>query len=73
MLVPTFSPQSHHNLTFSLDMYISNMHNQPMKVTWDPAKVASNFRKHKIRFSDAESLLFDPMALTVEDEGVEGE
>ena len=54
-------------------MYILNMHNQPLKVTWDPAKAASNFRKHKIRFSDAESLLFDPMALTVADESAEGE
>ena len=54
-------------------MYILYMHNQPMTVRWDPAKAASNFRKHKIRFSDAESLLFDPMALTVEDESVEGE
>jgi hypothetical protein len=61
------------NLTIALDMYISYMHNQSMKVTWDPAKAASNFRNHKIGFSDAESLLFDPMVLTVEDESVEGE
>lgn len=54
-------------------MYILNMHNQPLKVTWGPAKAASNFRKHKIRFSDAESLLFDPVALTVADESAEGE
>ena len=38
-----------------------------MKITWDPAKAKSNFRKHKIRFSDAEAVLFDPMALTIED------
>ena len=44
-----------------------------MKITWDPAKAESNFRKHKIRFSDAEAVLFDPMALTVEDETSEGE
>jgi len=44
-----------------------------MKITWDPAKAESNFRKHKIRFSDAEVALFDPMALTIEDENAEGE
>lgn len=38
-----------------------------MKVTWDPAKAKSNFLKHKIRFADAEAVLFDPLALTIED------
>jgi uncharacterized protein len=36
-------------------------------------KAESNFRKHKIRFSDAESVLFDPMALTVEDQIIDRE
>jgi uncharacterized DUF497 family protein len=49
------------------------MHNYLMKITWDPAKAESNFRKHKIRFSDAEAVLFDPMALTIEDETAEVE
>jgi len=44
-----------------------------MKITWDPAKAESNFRKHKIRFSDAEAVLFDPMALTIADETAESE
>ncbi|MEE8621157.1 MAG: BrnT family toxin [Syntrophobacteria bacterium] len=44
-----------------------------MKITWDPAKAESNFRKHKIRFSDAEAVLFDPMVLTIEDETTESE
>jgi hypothetical protein len=44
-----------------------------MKITWDPAKAESNFRKHKIRFSDAEAVLFDPMALTIEDETAQSE
>jgi uncharacterized DUF497 family protein len=44
-----------------------------MKITCDPAKAESNFRKHKIRFSDAEAVLFDPMALTIEDETAESE
>ena len=44
-----------------------------MKVTWDPAKAETNFRKHKVRFSDAELVFFDPMALTIEDESAEAE
>jgi hypothetical protein len=44
-----------------------------MKITWDPAKAKSNFHKHKIRFADAEAVLFDPMALTIEDETAESE
>jgi hypothetical protein len=28
---------------------------------------------HKIHFSDAEAVLFDPLALTIEDESAEGE
>jgi uncharacterized DUF497 family protein len=45
-------------------MYIGSM-----KIGWDSAKAKSNFTKHRIRFSDAEAVLFDPMALTREDEG----
>jgi uncharacterized DUF497 family protein len=44
-----------------------------MKITWDPAKAESNFRKHKIRFSDAEAVLSDPMALTIEDKTAQSE
>ena len=44
-----------------------------MKITFDPNKVETNYRKHGIRFSDAESVLFDPMALTREDRDAEGE
>jgi uncharacterized DUF497 family protein len=39
-----------------------------MEIRWDPQKAEANFRKHKIRFSDAESVLFDPMTLTIEDQ-----
>lgn len=44
-----------------------------MKIVWDPAKAETNLRRHGIRFSDAEGVLFDPNALTEEDESVEGE
>lgn len=42
-----------------------------MQVVWDPGKAASNLTKHGVRFSDAESALFDPRAITVEDVGIE--
>ena len=44
------------------------MHNIFMDVAWDPKKADANFRKHKIRFSDAEAVLYDPIALTIEDQ-----
>ncbi len=44
-----------------------------MKVVWDPEKARTNFKKHGIHFSDAEVALFDPMALTREDEAAQGE
>jgi len=42
-------------------------------VTWDPRKAKANLLKHGVQFSDAEGVLFDPMALTREDEATEGE
>ena len=39
-----------------------------MEINWDPQKAETNFRKHNIRFADAESVLFDPMTLTIEDQ-----
>ena len=44
-----------------------------MKIVWDSGKARSNFKKHGVRFPDAELVLFDPMALTYEDEDAEGE
>ncbi len=38
-----------------------------MHVTWDPHKAETNFKKHKIRFSDAETVLYDPFAMTLEE------
>ena len=35
---------------------------------WDPAKAQANFRKHGVRFSDAEGVLLDPQAITVDDD-----
>lgn len=38
-----------------------------MRVGWDPGKARANLLKHGVRFSDAEGVLFDPLALTRED------
>lgn len=37
------------------------------EVHWDPAKAEANYRKHGVRFPDAEAVLYDPLALTMED------
>ena len=44
-----------------------------MDVLWDPEKARVNLKKHGVRFSDAETVLFDPNALTREDTESEGE
>ena len=35
-----------------------------MQIVWDPQKAKVNLRKHGVRFSDAEGVLFDPNAIT---------
>ena len=57
----------------SLDICIQYMYSCPVKTLWDPEKAKFNFRKHRIRFSDAESVLFDPTALTRADEASDDE
>jgi len=49
------------------------MHIVCMRTTWDPQKAATNLAKHGVRFSDAELVLYDPLAVTVEDEDAEDE
>ena len=44
-----------------------------MDVLWDPEKTKTNFRKHRIRFSDADFVFYDPMALVIEEQLVDGE
>ena len=51
-------------------MYV---YDRVVRVVWDPRKAASNQRKHGVRFSDAEAVLFDPLALTKEDVRARGE
>jgi uncharacterized DUF497 family protein len=49
------------------------MHNQAMQFEFDPAKAASNLKKHRISFSDAEAVFYDDSALTMEDPDSQGE
>ena len=44
-----------------------------MQITWDPNKAEINFKKHKIRFSDAEMVLYDPLAMTLEEHDIDNE
>lgn len=44
-----------------------------MDVEFDPAKAASNLRKHRVSFAHAEQALRDPLAVTVEDPDVADE
>ena len=44
-----------------------------MQFRSDPAKAASNLKKHGVSFADAEGVLEDPLAVTVEDPDAEGE
>ncbi len=44
-----------------------------MNVLWDPEKAKTNFQKHGIRFSDAEFVFYDPMAIEIEEQLVDGE
>jgi uncharacterized protein len=44
-----------------------------MRFKHDPSKAAANLKKHGVSFADAEGVLEDPLALTVEDADAEGE
>ncbi|QYX30293.1 BrnT family toxin [Sphaerospermopsis torques-reginae] len=44
-----------------------------MQVEWNPKKAKSNLQKHGVSFSDAEAVLFDPYALSFEDQSAQGE
>ncbi|MBM9535632.1 BrnT family toxin [Desulfobulbus alkaliphilus] len=38
-----------------------------MDIEFDPGKSRENLRKHRVNLADAEQVLHDPMALTIED------
>jgi len=49
------------------------MHNQAMQFEFDPVKAASNLKKHRVSFSDAEAVFYDDRALSMEDPDAQGE
>ena len=44
-----------------------------MRFKHDPTKAAANLKKHGVSFADAEGVLEDPLAVTIEDPDAEGE
>lgn len=44
-----------------------------MATAWDPLKAAANFRKHGVRFSDAQAVPFDPASVILDEAEVDGE
>jgi len=44
-----------------------------MQFQYDAAKAAANVRKHGVSFADAEGVLKDPLALTIDDPDAQGE
>ncbi|HYS43818.1 MAG TPA: BrnT family toxin [Geobacteraceae bacterium] len=45
-----------------------------MKITWDSSKAAANLKNHDgVTFEEAQHVLFDPFALTREDDDAQGE
>jgi uncharacterized protein len=44
-----------------------------LRFTWDPAKAASNLRKHRVAFELAVDVFADPFALTEQDRIEDGE
>jgi len=44
-----------------------------MPLQYDPAKAAANLKTHGVSFADAEAVLFDPLAVTIEDLDALGE
>ena len=44
-----------------------------MSAEFDPKKDAANIKKHGVSLSEGDGVLNDPLALTIEDDTVEGE
>ena len=44
-----------------------------MPLQHDPVKAAANLKKHGVSFADAEGVLYDPLAVTIEDLDAVGE
>ncbi|MCE5181608.1 MAG: BrnT family toxin [Betaproteobacteria bacterium] len=44
-----------------------------MQVECDPKKSAANLKKHGVSFQEAETVFYDPLGLTCEDDEAQGE
>lgn len=44
-----------------------------MTTAWDPLKAAANYRKHGVRFSDAQAVPYDPSSIILDEAEVDGE
>lgn len=44
-----------------------------MTTAWDPLKAAANYRKHGVRFSDAQAVPYDPASIVLDEAEVDGE
>ena len=44
-----------------------------MQVECDPQKSAANLKKHGVSFQEAETVFYDPLGLTCEDDEAQGE
>lgn len=44
-----------------------------MTATWDPLKAAANYRKHGVRFSDAQVVPYDPASIILDEAEIDGE
>ena len=49
------------------------MHTIKVEITWDSVKAKSNRLKHRIYFSEIESVFYDPYAISFEDVDSKGE
>lgn len=56
-----------------LAISIHYIYTGPIQFEYDPGKAAANLKKHKVPLADAEGVLYDPLAVTVDDVDSEGE
>ncbi|MBK7048010.1 MAG: BrnT family toxin [bacterium] len=44
-----------------------------MTTAWDPLKAEANYRKHGVRFSDAQAVPYDPASIILDENDGDGE
>lgn len=57
----------------SLAVYAYSAYTEQVRFQYDPAKAASNLKKHGVSFADAEGVFHDPLAIHRLDPDTEGE